>query len=83
MKHLHIMSKVFNRIKIFRMAKGISQQALADRVGANRQTIGFLERQEYNPSIALALKIASVFDVDVHKVFSLDPFPALENLLST
>ena len=75
------MTKVYNRIKLYRMAKGLSQQELADHVGANRQTIGFLERQSYNPSIVLALKIAAVFNVAVHKVFSLEPFASIESML--
>lgn len=41
------------------------------------QTIGYLERGEYNPSLAMALRIARVFDLPVEAVFSLEPMPAL------
>jgi DNA-binding XRE family transcriptional regulator len=41
------------------------------------QTIGYLERGEYSPSLHLALRIAAYFDVSVEVVFSLKPFKRL------
>jgi DNA-binding XRE family transcriptional regulator len=43
------------------------------------QTIGYLERGEYNPSLALAFKIAAVFALPVEAVFSFTPFTPLSN----
>ena len=43
----------------------------------NPQTIGFLERGSYSPSVDLALQLARVFGVSVEAVFSLEPFPPL------
>ncbi|MBT8448648.1 MAG: helix-turn-helix domain-containing protein, partial [Gammaproteobacteria bacterium] len=39
------------RLKLARVAKNLSQQELADLVGASRQTIGLIEKQRYNPSL--------------------------------
>ena len=44
----------------------MSRKDLAAAVGVNPQTIGFLERGTYNPSVELALKLAAVFGVTMH-----------------
>ena len=69
--------KIYNRIAVFRAEAGISRKALADRVGVNPQTIGFLERGDYNPSLELALNLAAVFQVPVELLFSFRPFPSV------
>lgn len=66
-----------NRIALFRAEAGISRRDLAEAVGVNPQTIGYLERGDYSPSCELALKIAQRFDVPVEAIFSLRPFPPL------
>ena len=48
--------------------------AIADAVGVHYQTIGYLERGEYSPSLALALRISRVLDCEVTAVFSLEKF---------
>lgn len=68
---------VHNRIAMLRAERGISRRELADEVQVHYQTIGYLERGEYSPSLHLALRIAGFFDVPVEVVFSLDPFPRL------
>ena len=50
---------------------GITQQALADQVGVTRQTIVAMESRAYTPSLALAIRIARVFDRSVEEVFTL------------
>ena len=55
----------------------MSRQILATKVGVNYQTIGFIERGDYTPSLELAFKIAAVFNVDVSVIFSDKPFPSL------
>jgi putative transcriptional regulator len=50
----------------------LTQQALADRVGVTRQTIVSIERGQYNPSVGLALRIASVLGVSVEVLFEVD-----------
>ena len=55
----------------------MSRKDLAVKVGVNPQTIGFLERGDYNPSLELALKVAEVFGVPVELLFSFRPFPSV------
>jgi DNA-binding XRE family transcriptional regulator len=62
--------KIYNRIGVLRKERGMSRKALADAVGVNFQTIGYLEREEYNPSLDLAFRICKVFDLPVEMVFS-------------
>ena len=60
---------ISNRIQIFRTDRGLSRKELAALVDVNPQTIGFLERGSYTPSVELALKLARVFGVSVEAVF--------------
>jgi DNA-binding XRE family transcriptional regulator len=65
-----------NRIAEYRATTGISRVDLATAVGVNPQTIGYLERGDYNPSLVLALALADHFGVRVEALFSLTPFDA-------
>lgn len=67
--------RMHNRIALFRNDRNVSRRELAEAVGVNPQTIGYLERGDYNPSLELGLKIAAYFDVPVDLIFSLAPFP--------
>ena len=60
----------------------MSRRELAEAVGVNPQTIGYLERGDYAPSVELALKIAAVFSARVVVVFSLEPFPPLARTIT-
>jgi DNA-binding XRE family transcriptional regulator len=73
--------KIYNRIALFRAEAGMTRKALADKVGVNPQTIGFLERGDYNPSLELALNVAAVFGVPVELMFSFRPFPSVAEAL--
>ena len=68
---------IHNRIAMLRAERGTSRRELAGALGVHYQTIGYLERGEYSPSLSLALQIAEYFDVPVEVVFSLRPFPRL------
>ena len=72
---------MFNRIALLRNDAGASRRDLAEAVGVNPQTIGYLERGDYKPSLELGLKIAAYFGVSVELVFSLTPFPSLTDAL--
>jgi len=74
-------SELYNRLSVFRADQGLSRRQLAEAAGVNPQTIGFLERGEYAPSVVLALRLAKLFDVPVEALFSLTPFPALSDQL--
>ncbi|GAA4742799.1 MULTISPECIES: helix-turn-helix transcriptional regulator [Modestobacter] len=70
---------VFNRIALLRAEQGVSRRELADALGVHYQTIGYLERGEYNPSLNLALRIAEFFQLPVETVFSTTPFPRISD----
>jgi DNA-binding XRE family transcriptional regulator len=68
---------LFNRIAVLRVERQISRRELAEALGIHYQTVGYLERGEYNPSLELALRIAGFFGVSVETVFSLKPFEGI------
>ncbi len=72
---------MFNRIAILRQDRELSRRELADTVGVNPQTIGYLERGDYKPSLELAMKIAAVFGLPVEMVFSFTAFPSVTDAL--
>lgn len=58
-----------NRIKEFRARHNITQDELAKRVNVRRETIVFLEKNKYNPSLKLAYDLAQVFSVRIEDLF--------------
>ena len=62
---------------MLRAERGVSRRDLADALGVHYQTIGYLERGEFSPSLHLALRIAAYFNVPLEVVFSLTPFKRL------
>jgi putative transcriptional regulator len=74
--------QVHNRIAVLRVEQGVSRRELADALGVHYQTVGYLERGEYNPSLHLALRIAAFFEVPVEAVFSLERFPRIGQVSS-
>jgi putative transcriptional regulator len=60
------------KIKEFREKFGVTQETLAEKVGVTRQTILFLEKGKYNPSLRLAYRISQVFNVKVEDIFSFE-----------
>ena len=59
-----------NRIRELRAREDLTQGELALRVGVRRETIVFLEKGKYNPSLKLAWDIAKVFGMPIEEVFS-------------
>lgn len=57
------------RMHAARMAAGLSQQQLADAVGATRQTIGLIEAGRYNPSLKLCTAICKVLGTTLDGLF--------------
>ena len=57
------------KLKIARVEKGLSQQELADKVEATRQTIGLIEKGKYNPSLNLCIKIAKALGKTLNDLF--------------
>jgi putative transcriptional regulator len=58
-----------NRIKELRARENLTQLELAKKVGVRRETIVFLEKNKYNPSLNLAHEIASIFNLNIEEVF--------------
>ena len=68
---------VHNRLAVLRTERGLSRRQLADKLGINYQTIGYIERGDYNPSLELALTIAELFRLPIEAIFSLKPMTPL------
>ena len=66
-----VMQQVRNRIRELRLARGWTQQRLADEVGVSRQSINSIERDRYVPSLVLALEFSRVFAVATDEIFEL------------
>lgn len=60
------------RIKEYRARYDMSQEDLARKAGVRRETIGFLEKGKYNPSLVLAWKIAKIFNTTIEDVFIIE-----------
>jgi len=67
----------YNRIAMLRAERNISRRELAEALDIHYQTVGYLERGEFSPSLHLALRIAAYFEVPMEVIFSLKPFPRL------
>jgi putative transcriptional regulator len=75
--------QVYNRLPVLRAERGLSRHDVAAAIGVHYQTIGYLERGEYSPSLQLALKLAAYFALPVEAIFSLTPFTPLSEQLYT
>jgi putative transcriptional regulator len=69
--------KLYNRIGVLRKERDISRNELAEKIGINFQTVGYLEREEYNPSLDLAFKISEYFNLPIELIFSPKPLKPL------
>lgn len=65
---------IFNRLESARVGSGLSRAEFAEAVGVHYQTVGYLERGEYSPSLALALRISRLLHQPIDGLFSLEPF---------
>ena len=73
--------KLYNRVSVLRQERNISRKELADNIGVNFQTVGYLEREEYNPSLDLAFRISEFFDLPIELIFSTEPMKPLSQEL--
>ncbi len=58
-----------NRLKVLRAMRDWSQEDLARQAGVSRQTINAIETGKYSPSLALAFKLARLFDQSIEQIF--------------
>lgn len=61
--------QIGNSVRLARIATGLTQEELADRVDVTRQTIGLIENDKYNPTIKLCLMLAHVTCVSLDELF--------------
>ena len=73
--------KIHNRLKVLRVERGISRQELAEALGINYQTVGYIERGDYNPSLELVFRIGELFGLPIEAIFSREPFRPLSEEL--
>lgn len=66
-----------NRIAVLRAERGLSRSELADALGINYQTVGYIERGDFNPSLELAFRISEYFGLPIEAIFSRQPFRPL------
>jgi putative transcriptional regulator len=66
-----------NRIAVLRAERGLSRSQLADALGINYQTVGYIERGDFNPSLELAFRICEYFGLPIEAIFSRKPFRPL------
>jgi len=63
---------MITRIKELRAKHNLTQEDLADKVWVRRETIVFLEKWKYNPSLKLAKLIANIFEEPIENIFIFD-----------
>lgn len=72
---------LYNRVAVLRAEHGLSRRDLADALAINYQTIGYIERSEYNPSLELAFRLAEYFELPIEAIFSRVPFRPLSQMV--
>lgn len=71
--------KVVNHIREMRLARGITQVKMAEDLQITRQTINAIEKNRYNPSLELALKLIAYYNVPIEELFYLEKKEGDEN----
>ena len=61
-----------NLVKVERARHDLTQADLAEKLGVSRQTIHAIEKNKFNPSVTLAIKMARFFKVTVEYLFDID-----------
>ena len=74
---------IHNRLAVLRAERNLSRQQLAQSIGVNYQTIGYLERGDYSPSLELAFRLAEFFDLPIEAIFAREPFAPTSRPTST
>ena len=70
---MRVRRKLISNIKLLRQESGITQEQLAELIGVSRQTISYLEKGEYNPSLKIAHDIARHFEKSIDDIFTYEP----------
>jgi putative transcriptional regulator len=70
---LKFKKKIKSKVKSLREKLGFTQQELADKVGVSRQTIYYLEKGDYNPSLTISFKLTEIFQKKLENIFYQEP----------
>jgi putative transcriptional regulator len=70
---LKFKKKIASRVKKFRKELELSQLELANLVGVSRQTIYYLERGSYNPSLTISFKLSEILKKSINEIFYQEP----------
>ncbi len=73
---------IYNRLRVLRAERDLSRKELAEAVDVNPQTIGYLERGDYHPSLELAFRLSAYFSLPIEAMFSPEPFQPLSETLA-
>ena len=73
---------IYNRLAVLRAERGLSRRDLAQAVDVNYQTIGYLERGDYYPSLELAFRLSEFFELPIEAMFSTKPIRPLSHALA-
>ena len=73
--------KVHNRVKVLRAERELTRHELAEALGIQYRTLGYMEREDYTPSLELAWRVSRFFDLPLDAVFSPRPFEPLHREL--
>lgn len=69
-----------NRVRTYRVDRGLTRQELARLVEVHPQTIGAIERGQFNPTIEIALRLSEKLGVGLDALFARDGFGALDQV---
>jgi putative transcriptional regulator len=58
-----------NKLKVLRAEHDLTQEQLANAVEVSRQTINAIEKEKFDPSLVLAIKLARLFKTDIEEIF--------------
>ena len=72
---------IYTRLAVLRAERGLTRQQLSEALGINYQTVGYLERGEYHPSLELAFRISEFFTLPIEAIFSRRPFKPMSEEL--
>lgn len=72
---------IYNRLAVLRAERGLSRRDLAEAVGINYQTVGYIERGEYNPSLELAFRLSEFLGLPIEAIFSRQEFRPLSEIV--
>lgn len=64
---------LYNRIAVLRAERSLSRQDLAEALAINYQTVGYIERGDFNPSLELAFRFSEFFKLPIEALFSREP----------